>query len=135
MGAIGDYIHRSLQGYRKGKNPHAIEVGRVYAAKKKQIQQQIISSEEDSNLEDVAKNLENILNKFLTQGEGNPDYQKILEKFNNEVFIQEYPQYITDQFLKIRNRSGMKIREIIPQNDEVSLRTVRNTLTKIQNIS
>ena len=134
MGAIGDYIHRSLQGYRKGKNPHAIEVGRAYAAKKKQIQQQIISSEEDSNLEDAAKNLENILNKFLTQGKGNPNYQKLLENFNNEVFIKEYPQYITDQFLKIKNRSGMKIREIIPQNDEVSLRTVRNTLTKIQNI-
>lgn len=134
MGAIGDYIHRSLQGYRKGENPHLIEAGRAYTAKKRQIQQQIMSSKEDLKLKETATNLEKILNGFLAQDKGNPDYQKLLEEFNNEVFIKEFPQYITDQFLKIKKRSGMSIQEIIPQNDEVSLRTVKSTLTKIQNI-
>ena len=133
MGAIGDYIHRSLQGYRKGKNPRAIEVGRVYAAKKKQIQQQIILSEEDSNLKDAANNLETILNNFLTQGKGNPNYERLLEEFNNEVFIKEFPQYITDQFLKIRNRSGMKIQEM-PAKGKISLEDVRKKLNQIDNI-
>lgn len=131
--AIGNYIHRSLQGYRKGENPHIIEAGRAYAAKKKQIEQQIIPSKEDLNLEETAKNLEKILNDFLTQGKGNPNYEKLLEEFNNEVFIKEFPQYITDQFLKISNRSGMKIQEM-PTKGKISLETVEKKLNQINNI-
>ena len=134
MGAIGDYIHRSLKGYRSGdESPHLSEATKVYAAKKNQIQQQIILSEEDSNLQDAANNLETILNNFLTQGKGNPNYERLLKEFNNEVFIKEFPQYITDQFLKIRNRSGMKIREM-PAKDKISLEDVRKKLNQIDNI-
>ena len=134
MGAIGDYIHRSLKGYRSGdESPHLSEATKAYAAKKSQIQQQIILSEEDSNLEDAANNLETILNKFLTQDKGNPNYERLLEEFNNEVFIKEFPQYITNQFLKISNRSGMKIQEISAKG-RVPLETVKKKLNQIDNI-
>ena len=37
--AIGNYIHRSLQGYRRGdESPHLSEATKAYAAKKSQIQ-------------------------------------------------------------------------------------------------
>ena len=39
MGAIGDYIHRSLKGYRSGdESPHLNEATKAYVAKKSQIQ-------------------------------------------------------------------------------------------------
>lgn len=134
MGAIGDYIHRSLQGYRSGdESPHLSEATKAYAAKKSQIQQQIISSEEGLNLKEAAKDLETILNNFLTKGKGNPNYEKLLEEFNNEVFIKEFPQYITNQFLKISNRSGMKIQEM-PTKGKISLETVEKKLNQINNI-
>lgn len=134
MGAIGDYIHRSLQGYRSGdESPHLSEATKAYAAKKSQIQQQIISSEEDLDLDKTANNLETILNKFLTQDKGSPNYERLLEEFNNEVFIKEFPQYITDQFLKISNRSGMKIQEMTTKG-KISLETVEKKLNQINNI-
>lgn len=134
MSAIGNYIHRSLKGYRKGdESPHLSEATKAYAAKKSQIQQQIISSEEDSNLDKAAKDLETILNNFLTQDKGTPNYERLLEKFNNEVFIKEFPQYITNQFLKISNRSGMKIQEM-PTKGKISLETVEKKLNQINNI-
>ena len=135
MSAIGDYIHRTAIGYTIGKRfPRRSDAIIAYRNKENDINKQITLSEADAILEKKAKNLENILNNFLTQDRGNPDYQKLLEEFNNEVFIKEFPQYITNQFLKIKKRSGMSIKEIIPQNDEVHLRTVQSTLKKIQNI-
>ena len=134
MGAIGDYIHRSLQGYRSGdESPHLSEATKAYAAKKSQIQQQVISSEEDLNLEKTANNLETILNNFLTQDKGSPNYERLLGEFNNEVFIKEFPQYITDQFLKISNRPGMKIQEMTTKG-RVPLETVGKKLNQIDNI-
>ena len=134
MSAIGDYIHRSLRGYRNGeKSPHRSDAYKAYKIKKSQIEQQILSSEADLKLEQQAKVLENVLNEFLGQNKGNPDYEAQLKKFNDEVFIKEFPQYIADQFLKVRGRAGMKMQEIGVKGN-IPLQTVSKKLEQIDNI-
>ena len=135
MSAIGDYIHRSLRGYKSGeKSPRISDASKAYKIKKSQIEQQILSSEADLKLEQQAKVLENVLNEFLGQNKGSPDYEAQLKKFNDEVFIKEFPQYITDQFLKVnRNRAGMKVQEIGVKGN-IPLQTVSKKLEQIDNI-
>ena len=107
MSAIGNYIHRSLKGYigENPKPPYLYQAASAYNLKQKQIQAQIDNMKIDAELENAAKELETILNNFLSQKDFKDEYNNWLEEFNDDFFTTEFPQYITKQFLKVAGRS------------------------------
>ena len=120
MSAIGDYIHRSLKGYigENTKPPYLWQAKSAYDFKQKQIQAQIDNMKIDTELENAANKLETVLNDFLSQKDFKDEYNNWLEEFNDDFFTTEFPQYITEQFLKVAGRSingsqvSTKIKEI-----------------------
>lgn len=120
MSAIGDYIHRSLKGYigENTKPPYLYQAESAYKLKQDRIQTQIENMKIDAELENAAKELETILNDFLSQKILKDEYNNWLEEFNDDFFTTEFPQYITEQFLKVAGRSingsqvSTKIKEI-----------------------
>ena len=120
MSAIGDYIHRSLKGYigENTKPPYLYQAESAYRLKQDRIQTQIENMKINAELENAAKELEKILNDFLSQKILKDEYSNWLEEFNDDFFTTEFPQYITEQFLKVAGRSingsqvSTKIKEI-----------------------
>ena len=107
MSAIGDYIHRSLKGYtgENTKPPYLYQAQSAYKLKQDRIQIQIENMKINAELENAAKELEKILNDFLSQKILKDEYNNWLEEFNDDFFTTEFPQYITEQFLKVASRS------------------------------
>ena len=120
MSAIGNYIHRSLRGYigENTKPPYLYQAESAYNLKQGRIQTQIDNMKINAELENAAKELETILNNFLSQKDFKDEYNNWLEEFNDDFFTTEFPQYITEQFLKVAGRSidghqvSTKIKEI-----------------------
>ena len=91
--AIGNYIHRSLQGYigENTKPPYLWQAKSAYNLKQKQIQAQIDNMKIDIELENAANKLETVLNDFLSQKDFKDEYNNWLEEFNDDFFTTEFP--------------------------------------------
>lgn len=136
MSAIGDYIHRSLRGYRgRGKSPHISEARIAYAAKKQEIEQQLTITENNKKLNIETKKLEIIMNNFLNKVSPDWDYDELLEEFNNDFFRQEYPQYIADNFLQISKAKNINnIKQIDMTKESIQIATIYNKLDKFKKL-
>ena len=133
MSAIGNYIHRSLKGYigENTKPPYLYQAESAYNLKQGRIQTQIDNMKINTELENAAKELETILNNFLSQKDFKDEYNNWLEEFNDDFFTTEFPQYITEQFLKVAGRSidGHRVSTKI---GEINMNTKRPSVLKKQ---
>ena len=93
MSAIGNYIHRSLRGYigENTKPPYLYQAESAYNLKQGRIQTQIDNMKINAELENAAKELETILNNFLSQEDFKDEYNNWLEEFNDDFFTTEFP--------------------------------------------
>lgn len=128
--AIGNYIHRSLQGYRAegGDSPPYFNTAtEAYKKKKAEINRQIKMEQIDKDLENQAKELENMLNEFLHQNSSfdaalKSEYKQQLQEFNDTVLMTEYPQYVAKYFLQVESKS-IDNKKLTTKIDEINMNT------------